>query len=259
MKSSLRTTTDYSVFDRCKENRPVDLAKRVALRKSIQDHGWIPAYPMHVTRNGKGRLIVRDGQHRLELAKELGLPVWFVECDDAADIAQINNAQKAWAVRDYAASFAQRGNDNYQRILEFSERYKISVSCAASLLAGVVGYSNTRKAYMNGDFKIADEQFAGTVAMIIQSVGRYSKCSKTNAFINAVSACVRVAAFDPRRLIENMNNCPEKLANYSTCDAMLEMLESIYNYAQRNSKLFPLRIEAQKVMRARNPVKKKIA
>ena len=134
MSAVLRCTKDYSLFDSSLENRQVNLEAHRILKKSLMTHGWVRAYPMHVTRGPRGRLVIVDGQHRFELAKSLRLQVWFVETENHVDVALINNSQKPWTGADYAGSFAQRGNGNYQKALDFSREHGVPIMAAVTML-----------------------------------------------------------------------------------------------------------------------------
>lgn len=255
MKASLRTTKDYRLFDRSKTNRPVHLEKRAALRASMEKYGWIPAYPMHVMRNGQGRLVITDGQHRFEIAKELGVAVWFVECDEPIDVAEVNQGQKPWNISDYAGTYAQRGIQDYVEVQEFSAKYRIPLSIAAALMSGTLAYRNVFNAFCGGTWKIKDREFAERVAVIIEAASAFCRFAKGRAFVDAVAACCRVRGFSTERMINAIKRCPEKLAPYGTRDAMLVMLEDMYNFGKRE--MFALRIEAITAMRDRNPTSKK--
>jgi hypothetical protein len=255
MKTSLRFTKNYSLFDRCLENRPVDLTHRKDLRNSMAVHGWIPAYPMHVVRNKFGRMSIRDGQHRFEISKELGLAVCFVECEDAADISEINNSQRKWFVSDYAGTWAQRGLKDYIELVEFCDKHKMPVSQGAAILSGTVIFNNIKAAYVSGVWKIKDRAFAEQVVALRSETKRINPRVCNNSFLDAISGCCRCAEFDAARFVHNLNKCPEKLVAYGTRDGMLAMIENIYNFGRRD--LYPLKIEVEKEMRRRNPAIKK--
>lgn len=72
MIAKLLSTKDYSRFELCQFNRSV--AKTKNLRDSMKEHGFIPAYPIHCTLKG-GKLQIKAGHHRFEVAQELGLAV----------------------------------------------------------------------------------------------------------------------------------------------------------------------------------------
>ena len=75
----IKTTSDYSQFKLMEQNRDVSLDNRKAknLAKSMQQHGWLNAFPLMAKKRGNS-LVVIDGQHRLSVAIEYGIPVKYV-------------------------------------------------------------------------------------------------------------------------------------------------------------------------------------
>src|SRR6056297_915954 len=75
----IKTTTDYSLFSMMDQNRDVDMDNRKVknLAKSMQQYGWLNAFPAMVRTSGK-KLIIIDGQHRISVAREYGIPVKYV-------------------------------------------------------------------------------------------------------------------------------------------------------------------------------------
>lgn len=69
-------TTDYSAFVKDADNREVRLMTRKRLLDSMKKYGCMSEFPIVVTEcRDTGKLIIKDGQHRFESAKRLGLPV----------------------------------------------------------------------------------------------------------------------------------------------------------------------------------------
>jgi hypothetical protein len=256
MRSSLTSTKNYDLFFRSRENRPVHIDKHKNLRKSMDKYGWIPAYPMHVVRDAAGRLVIVDGQHRFEIAKELGLAVWYVVGDESVDVAVINNGQKPWKIPDYVGSFQQRGIADYVKLQAFVEKHKIPLSTAIALLSGTVSYGNVKDAFTQGRFKIIDEAYATRACFIVNAIRKYNRRSVSSNLIDAIAACCRVDYFDVDRLVNGIERCPEKIVSYSTRAAMLAMLEEIYNFGRAMKNHKPLKIDAEKAMANRNAAKK---
>ena len=66
-------TTDYEQFGKLKGNRNINEAQVIGIRNSIEKIGYQPV-PILVNE----RLEVIDGQHRLEAARTLGIPIYFI-------------------------------------------------------------------------------------------------------------------------------------------------------------------------------------
>lgn len=249
-KPTLRSTRDYSLFTISADNRQVNVEKRRHLRNNMAKHGWLPAYPMHCIRTVKG-LEVRDGQHRFFIARELGLPVWFVVSNDKADVAEINCAQKPWNSNDYAHRFAKRGNKHYSHLLRFVEDTGIPLSVASGLLYGHTTNGNCGKVFKSGGFEVRDVQYAATCARIFSAIKEHAPESANRNAMAAISACVRVEKFDAERFIHAISRRPELLKRYGTREAYLEAFERVYNDQLRAKTSIPLKFLAEQAMTER--------
>lgn len=250
MATPITTTKNYAMFDRSRENRPVNLLNRHRLRNSMKEYGWLKAFPMFAQRTENGRLVIIDGQHRFEIAKEIGIAVCYIVDATQVDVTKLQGGAP-WVPKDYAGSFAQRGYKDYERVLEFAGKHGIPLSTAAALLAGTVSFGNVNTAFRDGSYKVRDELFADQVATIFATMKAYGRFTSKQSYIDAIAACCRADGFNVRRLLNNVKRCPEKLQPYATREAVLTMMEEIYNYAQ--IKRFGLKAAAENAMRVRNP------
>lgn len=246
----INVTKNYGQFIRSEENRPVDLRRHRKLVESMKEYGFIPEFPIVCVRNAEDRLIVKDGQHRLAIAQQLGIPVFWAESDIQFDTAKINCTSKTWVARDYANTFAMSGKADYQEGMDFASQHGIPITKAFALLGGTVSFRNVSEAFFAGEFKIKDKRWAGSVASIYKALSSLSAKVSNVRFIEACMAVCRVEGFDPKRLLSNAERCPDKLLSYSTRDAYLDMIEDIYNFGR--AKLVPLKIEALTAMRERS-------
>jgi len=164
--TKVNCTKDYRLFERSPDNRPVDLRKHKKLRASLQKLGWLRSKPMSCRRNGSGRLIVKDGQHRLAIAEELGIAVWWV--DEPVDfcIAELNGTSVNWKPRDHAEKHAANGLREYQYGLEFADNYRLSIGLAFALLSGTTSFANVADSFYDGSFKSRDKVWAESVASL---------------------------------------------------------------------------------------------
>lgn len=245
-------TSNYRLFSYTNENRPVKLngAKRKLLRRSLQAYGWLPAYPMLCAREG-GKIVVKDGQHRLALAEELGIPVLYVIDNTPIKIEEINNAQTGWVVGDYAGSFAARGNQNYVELLDFARRHCLPISTCVGLLGNQVVERNLMDHFKAGTFKVKSRQLAERVANLYVGIGAYNKAIKCKFFASALFAVCLVPGLDDKRLLAGAAKHPEMLMKYGSRDGFLDMLERLYNFGRHTK--FPVRIYAENALRERNP------
>ncbi len=249
--TKIQATKKYDQFLRANgENRPLDLKRHKALRESMARYGFLRCYPIVVARDEKDRLIIKDGQHRLAIAEELGLTVHWIEDGVDFDVALVNSTAKVWALRDYAQKHAANGLEAYRQGLDFAEAHRLPIGTAFALLAGTTTFNNLREEFMGGSFEVKDQAWADAVAGIYTPMTVLAHCLRSARFIEACMAVCRVSIFSPKRLLINAERCREKLASYSTRDAYLDMMESVYNFGRKE--LVGLKSLAVMAMRDRN-------
>lgn len=251
----VQATKNYRMFGRSDENRPLDLRKHKKLFDSLKLYGFLPSFPIVCFRDSKGQWIVKDGQHRLAIAESLGLTVYWIEETTDFDVAVINGTPKTWALRDFAQKWAANGKADYQAGLDFADQHHLPVGIAFSLLGGTTSLGNIQPAFGDGTFRIKDRKWADSVAGIYSPLVDFSAALKSARFIEACMAVCRVDDFDPKRLLANAERCREKLVSYSTRDAYLDMLETVYNFGRKQ--LVGLKSQAVMALRDRCAVKPK--
>lgn len=256
-KRSITATRNYRLFTFSADNRPRNAKKHKRLLESMQQYGFIASFPIVCVRTATGTLEVRDGQHRLMFAEELGLPVYYTVEPVDFDVAIVNSTAKTWALIDYAQKHAANGLEPYVIGLQFAERFKLSVGTAFALLGGTTTFSNVQPSFIDGAFQIRDREWAEAVASLYNHLVGVSRELVNQRCVEACMACCRVDGFQADRLISGARRHREALKPYSTRDGFLEMFEAVYNFGRKQ--LFPLKIQAIQAMRDRVPVKAKAA
>lgn len=253
------STSDYDLFKYSKDNRPLRLEKHRHLHNSMRLYGFLPCFPIVVYYDNKGRLIVKDGQHRLAIAEDLSLPVYYVVEETDFDVAISNNAQRPWVFADYAEKWAAQGKKEYQELLAFASRHKVPAIAAFKLLCGTVS-PVYREEFVAGKFYARDYLFAEKAVGVYAALAMAQpQLRNAETLITACMMACRAEGFDPARLLKNLPRCLTKLKGYTNKDGYLDMMEEIYNFDARYGRLFPLKIEVAKAMRTRNPINKKKA
>jgi ParB-like chromosome segregation protein Spo0J len=82
-------TRNYDLFHRSSSNRQVDHNHVKHLAQSMRESGFLE--PILCIRDPQGRLIVKEGQHRLLAAIEAQVPVLWIESEKDFDIAQLTS------------------------------------------------------------------------------------------------------------------------------------------------------------------------
>jgi len=250
--ATVKWTLDYSIFSMININRAVclDSAKRRRLVQSMQQYGFIPAYPINVYRVGD-RLEVQDGQHRLVTARLLGLPVYYVEIRHQIDIPRIQNTQAPWTIRDYAEAYAKAGNPHYRELLDFAEMYEVPIGTARDILGncagGRSGHINTK--FRSGVWKVTSRKNAERVVHLLSAIASVAPQCRSRFLIAALFAYSLIEGVDDRQLTANLHRKPEMARQYGSRDGYLDMLEQIYNFRSRQAT--PIRVYAENMLKTR--------
>lgn len=224
-------TRNYELFERDPVNRATD--ENSQLFASMKKHGWIEAYPAFVVPTGRGTFRVKDGQHRIAYAKDLGLPVLYVTPhENGIAIPELNNTQRRWSLADYITSYANQGNEHYKRLLNFQAQHGLPLSVCANLLSGCVGSATA--SVKRGLFKIKSEDHAARVCSIVSCASTQVKWSSNTYFISAISLALKYSNLEERVLCEKIRKHPALLILMPTVDDFLEMIEKLYNHCSRN-------------------------
>jgi hypothetical protein len=114
------TTNDYSIFKRLPGNRDIPESRISKIVESIQSIGWVHN-PIIVNE----KMEVIDGQGRLTALQRLKMPVEYVVAPGVGnkECIYMNMNMVNWKLPDFVKSYAEQGNENYQRLLSLMERY----------------------------------------------------------------------------------------------------------------------------------------
>lgn len=122
------TTTDYNMFIMLSggKNRPLKLNKQTYknLKHSIKNKGIIQPILVEYD-SSKGKYIIIDGQHRFTAAKDLNLPIEFINKDGLFKHlldTQDGGTRSNWNNFNYVEKHISEGNLNYKRLNELLDK-----------------------------------------------------------------------------------------------------------------------------------------
>lgn len=243
-------TSDYEIFEMHEFNR--DVKKIKDLMKSMRAHGHIPAYPLHVQKGKGGKLKVKAGHHRLFVAMELGIPVYYVICDDLATIHELEKATNSWSMSDYLASWCRVGKDDYIEVRDYCTRTGIPLSLAASMFYGnQAGSGNYNDPFKAGTFKIKDRTQAQTVADIVAHMKNCGvDCYNAQLLVKAISRILYVKEFDVETFKMKVRSHTHMITRQANEKEYMNMIEAVYN--RQNKDKIPLAFLADTAAKERN-------
>ena len=251
----LLSTRDYDKFELHIQNR--DVTRVDELRKSMQRYGFLPQYPLHCVPNGT-KFKIKAGHHRFSVARELGLPVYYVLAEDGdIGIHELERATSAWNLNDYLTSFVREGRGYYVEVKEFYSRTGIPLSTCLSMLGGHAGGSgNMLPPFKRGTFRVTKEgrEHANTVARLVAVTEEAGyDFARHRQFVVALSKILFVEELDCDELARRLVKYRDQLHKQPTVNDYVRGLEHLYNYLAKDRRL-PLAFLADSVARSRNPL-----
>jgi hypothetical protein len=246
----IHESRDYSKFELTEINRNISISKN--LEKSMKEHGFLDAYPLHCVRNGNGKLKIKAGHHRFDMAQKLGLPIKYVVSNDTATIHELEKATNKWTLKDYLISYWRAGYTEYHTLKEYHERVGISLYSCISMLGGEsAGSHNLSKKFMSGEFEVKGMEHANTVAELVLHADRCGfKWARSQHFVSALSKIVWVINFDFEQLKNKIQSHTSLMRQQATTHDYINMLDTVYN--RNNSHRMPLAYLAEECARKRN-------
>lgn len=130
-------TTNYAIFKIVDTNRQLSEPHIETLIKSIKKYGFFKSKPITINQFFQ----VSDGQHRLEAAKRLNIPVHYeidnIDVDESMIV--LNNTSNNWRLNEFINHYAAKGYSSYIELQNFYKNYStefIGVSNIVSIFCG---------------------------------------------------------------------------------------------------------------------------
>ena len=246
MKTQIET--DYSKFILPRWNRGINSGHVRKLKRSMAKMGFLSEFPI-VVKKEHGGLIVTDGQHRLQAAKELGLPVHYGISENDVDPASIP-ASKSWSTEDYVNRHAQSGIAEYIEIIEFSKKYGITVSNAVAVLTGDMN-KNKNNALFMGKAKITTRTEARLSAETSRMMVENNKTLLINPLVRCVYRVSHLGNVDFPEACKRFVRNAGMVKRFTNAEIGYGELESAYNHRTPFEKRVALENEIRRVLSER--------
>ena len=153
------TTRDYSIFKRLTGNRDIPESRISKIVDSIQKIGWIHN-PIVVNE----KMEVIDGQGRLTALQRLKMPVEYIIAPGAGtkECVYMNMNMVNWKLPDFIKSYAEQGNENFQRLLALINKYANGNLDIISTAVYRVSKSK-HKDIKEGTLQLTEEQYKAAI------------------------------------------------------------------------------------------------
>lgn len=179
------------------------------------------------------KMEIIDGQHRVEAAKHLNLPVYYIITDGGLRQVQMLNANsKNWTIEDYINSYCDTGSESYKIYKEFKEYYKLPNKVCLTLLSGGDAGSSIKKLY-DGNLVIHDVKRAARIAENILSLKGVVDVWDKVSFMLAIHTLDKKGVFKFSEFVGKLSKCHNKLRACTNVSDYIIQIEEIYNYKRR--------------------------
>ena len=226
---------------------PESINRIKAISKSMTEDGLL-LHPIIVT----SKFYIIDGQHRLKAALKAGKGIYYVIDYSVANTPKAiynaarryNQSAKVWSKFDYVHGLSVQGNENYQTIEDFREKYPMFSFTENLLLLRNSGSKNPSKtSFAEGGFKIASLKKAETWANFLLDIKPYFEkgYNKSNFVRAMLDILEKKPEFDTQKFMHKLKLRPGSIYLCGDKKQYTEMIENIYNYRTSPSEKINLR------------------
>jgi len=238
----VKSTSDLSIFGKVLGNRPRNEAHVLRLMKSFQEE-YIPV-PILV--NSKMEII--DGQHRVEAATRLGLPITYI-CLNGYGLSQVqrlNGTNRTWIKNDFLDSYCDLKLKPYQQLKEFLKNYPdFSVGTAETIMKNAHyeqvwviddnGNKIGRKhSFKDGSFEVPDLGLAYENAGKIMEYKPYFSEYYQSSFVRAMIALFKNPKYNHDIMLTKLRQQPTAMKVCTSIKNYIALIEDIYNFRNRD-------------------------
>lgn len=232
---TVQSSNNYDQFNLIGANRVVNRGHVEAIKKAFEETGNFTKFqPILVNENYD----IIDGQHRFTALQEMGLPVYYtmVEGLRVKEAREMNNLQLRWNPLDFAHSYAEGGNENYQKYLDLREDYGLSHSVTMAYIIGRGndgGNDSMYSDFRTGDFIVSDIDEARQRLNKLAELGEFTNVITYRPFALAYLKIMQSPEFNQGRMTRKMRLFADRLVKrLGTIEDNLRMIEDVYNHNQ---------------------------
>lgn len=238
----MESTTNYNLFKKHEGNREHVETNILALMDSIREENLLHLRPILVDE----QMRIIDGQHRLEAAKRLKVPIFYQIQEKMTNksICLLNNNQLKWTLPDYMHHHAALGVESYIKLTRFCKEHKITLPLALIVLSKKLGGGST-DSFKLGLFKFPSEFDQLEALIIFQNLKKLisymeSKLMGNVAYIKGSTFASAFVFFMNCKGVDFevfMKKLPYRLDAIRPCarqQQYLDLFRDIYNYKNQN-------------------------
>lgn len=239
--NTIEKTTDYSIFEKHKSNREIDNLNLKRIIFSLESQNMLEFRPILVDEDMR----VIDGQHRLEAAKHLGLPIYYqiTHEEQTEDIILLNANQKPWVMDDYINYYISKGKLAFQKFRDFQTAYNLTTGFLLRMLKSTRDRAHheikigTFVFYTQSEEEALGEALENS-QLIVDTMKRYILIDK--AFLHSVRFKISLLSFVQQSdvvlsiFLNKIKFKAEAIRPCASADIYYQMFLDIYNFRNQN-------------------------
>lgn len=229
-------TTNYSMFKKLSGNRGITSAGLNKVKNSIAKNGY---HPFPITVNEKMEVV--EGQHRLAVAEELGLPILYI-VDRGAGIEEckiLNNYRSSWKIKDYISCEAENGNVDYKYIqslftaFEHKFQQDVIINAIRQTKSGESRKRINKESLTHGNYRCSKNEYENANKLLEELVPYrdciIKKAKATVRYLFALEFILKYCNIDKARLYQVLNET-HSLYNVANVTQAIEEIDKLYNF-----------------------------
>jgi len=235
-QSSVQVSTDYDQFKLISNNREPNRGHIENLKAAFEEIGNLTvAQPILVNEN----MEIVDGQHRFIAAKELEQPIYYIQREGLRihDARVMNILHRNWTDVDFAKSYADGGNEHYQKYIHLRELFPTFGHATVLAYVNNGDYTGRNKEFRAGDMVIGDYERTKTNLDRLAEIYQHTTMAKTRVFSYAMLQAMNRPGYDHNRMVRKTRLFGDRVLHlYQRVGDMLRCIEDLYNHqaAERN-------------------------
>lgn len=234
---TIQSTNQYDLFKQLDTNRKVDRVHVAKLVRAIRAKNLLHLNPIVVD----SEMNIIDGQHRLQAAKQLRVPVYYTKDNKVSqdDIASMNSNKKNWTLTDYINFYVNKGVPDFVKFNKLREKYPDMAVAMLMIICSAGGKRNGNLA-REGELDISNIDNADTIMQQLGDYKQYTDQADSARFIEAFIFLNNSGQYDHERMMSKVAANPTAIVPCANKKQYIQLLQTIYNKGvhERNIVLF---------------------
>lgn len=216
--------------------------ERLIKSRSLKDVQY--ARPVLINENNE----IVEGQHTIEAAKRLNMPVYYILVKDAGiEETQVLNANvRPWQLQDFLNSYSLQGREEYIAIRDLTEKYDLPISLVIKIIdqRGLkVRYGEVADIFKSGDIKTDNLSNAITVfdQYIMFKKNLSKRLYRQRAFFGAFVKFRNIDDYDHKRMVKSIAKFSHEIRYTTVVADYINQFLNLYNHGKQKRAIIDIK------------------